>query len=152
MMEIPNLVESIESATRIALTATPVGGSAEKTVQFVHLRDPFLSRRSLFRQNIKLNVYKTRNKDEQAKIISSKVLAAKKSIVFTNFKKTAKELAERFSVDTGVPVFTFTSESSIQLKMDAFQDFEQADTGILVATSALGMEYMQHALNVSITL
>ena len=34
--------------------------------------------------------------------------------------------------------------------MDAFQDFEQADTGILVATSALGMEYMQHALNVSL--
>ena len=144
MMEIPQLLESIESATRIALTATPVGGNVEKTVQFVKLRDPFLSRRSLFRQNIKLNVYKTREKDEKAKIISSKVSAAKKSLVFTKFIKTATELAQNFAVESDNPVFTFTSEDTIKFKMDTFQDFEQADAGILVATSALGMQkYLQ---------
>ena len=138
MKEVHNLPEALKFANRIALTATPMGGGIENTVEYADLRKPFVSRRSLFRPNIKLEVFTTKDQDEKTKLLLARVLPSKKCIIFTSFTDEAKCLVHQFQSITETPVFLFTGNISTKMKVAAFEEFEKAGSGILIATSALG--------------
>ena len=139
MNKVHNLPESLASAKRIALTATPMGGTIEETVQSAKLRQPFVSKRSLFRANIKLEVFTTQDIDVKTKLLLEKVLSPQKSIIFTAFTDEAQELVRQFRAVTELPVFLFIGTISNQLKTTAFDDFKRATSGIMIATHSLGM-------------
>ena len=139
MKEVHNLPEALKFAKRIALTATPIGGDVENTIKDAQLRKPFVSKRSLFRPNIKLEVFSTTDHNAKTKILLEKVLPSKKTIIFTSFTDEAKTLADQFRSITTMPVYVYTGTSSMKMKVESFEEFEKADSGILIATAALGI-------------
>ena len=139
MKKVHNLPEDLAMAKRIALTATPMGGDIGRTEEAAKLRQPFVSRRSLFRNNLKLEVFITKDSDVRTKLLIEKILPSKKSIVFVFYTDEAMALATNFRSITQMPVHVFTGKISTTAKMAAYENFKAADSGIMIATAALGM-------------
>ena len=138
MLEVHNLLDCIAHATRVALTATPIGGDIQTTIESARLRSPFVSRRSLFRPNIKLNVFISRDAHHSWQTLLNRVSSVKKSIIFTSFVETANTVAAKLKEETELEVGVFTGRKSTQMKTETFKKFEDAEAAVIVATSALG--------------
>ena len=139
MKKVHDLPEDLAMAKRIALTATPMGGDIRRTEETARLRQPFVSRRSLFRTNLKLEVFITKDRDVRTKLLLEKILPSKKSIVFVFYTDEAMALAANFRSITQMPVHVFTGKISRNAKLAAYENFKAADSGIMIATAALGM-------------
>lgn len=146
MIEAHKIWENFPTVTRVALTGTPFGGDISKVIEVAQLRTPFVSKLSLFRTNVYINVMKIHTEDMNHELVQHLTKEKAKTIIFTFFVSTAEKLFAMLEKEQTKAVYMYTGGgSSHRNKENAHTSFEASKEAIMVATSSLGeMSILQY--------
>jgi len=138
-LRLGELLEGIDSARTIALTATAAPPVRADIIERLQLRDPVVVVGGTARENIYLSVIRCLDQaDQEKRALEAITATAGPGIVYLATRKATERYAAQLQAE-GVAAVAYHAGLPKRVREDIQQQFMTGDTDIMVATSAFGM-------------
>ena len=138
-LRLGELLEGIDGARIIALTATAAPPVRKDILERLRLRDPVVVVGGTARENIYLSVTRCLDQsDQEKKVIETVTTAEGPGIVYVSTRKAAEHYANGLQAKD-ISAACYHAGLAKRLREDVQQEFMTGDSNVMVATSAFGM-------------
>ena len=138
-LRLGELLEGIDGARIIALTATAAPPVRKDILERLRLRDPVVVVGGTARENIHLSVTRCLDQtDQEKKVIETVTTTEGPGIVYVSTRKAAEHYATELQAE-GISAASYHAGLPKRVREDVQQQFMIGDSDVMVATSAFGM-------------
>jgi ATP-dependent DNA helicase RecQ len=138
-LRLGELLDGMDAARIIALTATAAPPVRTDILERLHLRNPVVVVGGTARENIYLSVIRCLDQpDQEKKVIQAVTTTAGPGIVYVATRKAAEHYASELQRQ-GISATAYHAGLPKRVREDVQQQFMIGETDVMVATSAFGM-------------
>ena len=138
-LRLGTLLEGLEQARIIALTATAAPPVRDDIIEQLRLHDPTVVVGGMARENISLAVHRqVEEADQEDAVIDAVLATAGPGIVYSGTRKAAEQYAEEFA-DRGLRAAAYHAGLRMRERENIQEQFMAGELDVMVATSAFGM-------------